>query len=132
MLFNKRLWQKIFQYQIRGEKTGHKFGPYLGPRALEALLLRFFYKFPSTVPATDLHHWKIIQQEVEFNQHFRNSLMHQWTNKQQTSKANSSSIYRIDYARGREPVAREPDVALLMTASVSLHLTRLLRMKLFL
>jgi len=36
-------------------------------------------------------------------------------------------------SRGREAVAREPDVALLMTASGSLDtfLTRLLRMKLF-
>jgi len=41
---------------------------------------------------------------------------------------------RIHQARGREPMTREPDVALLMTASSSLDilLTRLLRMKLFL
>jgi len=36
--------------------------------------------------------------------------------------------------QGREPMAREPDVALLMTASglLDFFLTRLLRMKLFL
>jgi len=38
------------------------------------------------------------------------------------------------YIRGWEPMAREPDVALLMTASATfdIFLTRLLRMKLFL
>jgi len=38
------------------------------------------------------------------------------------------------YIRGQKPMAREPDVTLLMTASGSLdiYLTRLLRMKLFL
>jgi len=38
----------------------------------------------------------------------------------------------IDYFRGQEPMAREPDVAFLVTTSGSLDifLTRLLRMKL--
>jgi len=42
------------------------------------------------------------------------------------------SLHKL--AQGQEPTAREPDVALLMTASGSLDifLTRLLRMKLFL
>jgi len=34
---------------------------------------------------------------VQFNQHFRNRLKQQWTNKQQTSKAISWSVYIIDY-----------------------------------
>jgi len=44
-----------------------------------------------------------------------------------------AKIYSF-YGRGREPMAREPDLALLMTTSGSLDifLTRLLRMKLFL
>jgi len=46
----------------------------------------------------------------------------------------TTSFAVFTYTRDREPMAREPDVALSMTASGSLDifLTRLLRMKLFL
>jgi len=48
-------------------------------------------------------------------------------------KPTKVTLFTMFYTRGREPMAREPDVALLMTASGSLDifLTRLLRMKLF-
>jgi len=73
----------------------------LGQRAFVALLLRFFYKFPSILRATDLHENGTYIEKL-FNKRWNSistfEILNATMNKQTAnSKAHSSSIYKIDY-----------------------------------